>query len=182
MNKTHTILPLGLLALPALLPQDATPNTWDQAALEAVTAKIQKQIETLRGDTFRSPVKVELTDAAGLVAYAKKRLEVTETEVSLHADELSMKHLGLIPMDMNYLETTFAMLEEQVGGFYDPASDSFYLMDRFSGGLAKIILSHELTHALDDQLFDIDGTLEKPYSMAMLKETLEAVFAQAREA
>lgn len=164
MNTSHTLLPLGLLALGALHPQDEATEQWDQAELEAVTAQIQKQIEALRGDAFRSPVHVELTDAAGLVEYAKKRLEVTETEASLHADELAMKHLGLLPLDMDYLATTFAMLEEQVGGFYDPASDSFYLMDRFSGGLAKIILAHELTHALDDQLFDIDGTLERTAS------------------
>src|SRR5262249_40889934 len=31
----------------------------------------------------------------------------------------------------------------------------------FQGGVAKLILAHELTHALDDQLYDIDGTLAR---------------------
>lgn len=34
-------------------------------------------------------------------------------------------------------------------------------METFTGGVAKIILAHELTHALDDQHYDIDGTLAK---------------------
>jgi hypothetical protein len=34
-------------------------------------------------------------------------------------------------------------------------------MESFGGDLAKIILSHELTHALDDQYFDLDANLKK---------------------
>lgn len=53
------------------------------------------------------------------------------------------------------------MLQDQVGGFYDPTTKTFYLMDNCPQSLAKIVLSHELGHALDDQLYDIDGTLKK---------------------
>jgi hypothetical protein len=67
--------------------------------------------------------------------------------------------LGLLPPDMDLMAETMGMLEEQVGGFYDPESESFFLMEGYTGSIAKVILSHELGHALDDQLHDIDGTL-----------------------
>lgn len=148
---------LALTGLTATLQDSA--DVWTQAELEAATLTIQAQIEELRGQKFLSPVAVEATDEKGLIEYAKARLETTETDVSMHADEMTMKQLGLLAADRNFLEETFSLLEGQVGGFYDPGTDSFYLMDRFTGGLAKIILAHELTHALDDQLYDIDGTL-----------------------
>jgi hypothetical protein len=34
-------------------------------------------------------------------------------------------------------------------------------MENCPVGIAKIVLSHELGHALDDQLYDIDGTLSR---------------------
>jgi hypothetical protein len=33
-------------------------------------------------------------------------------------------------------------------------------MENFTGDLARIILAHELTHALDDQCFDLDKLIE----------------------
>jgi hypothetical protein len=87
-------------------------------------------------------------------------MEKTETAESIAADETSAKLLGLIAPDTDLLAVEMELLEGQVGGFYDPDGDVFYLMDTFKkGDLARVILSHELTHALDDQLWDIDGTI-----------------------
>lgn len=137
------------------------PAQWTQAELEKVSDEIRHQIEELRGMTFKSPVAVKLTDKKGFLEYALKRQSETESPEKLQRDETIAKLLGLIPASMDYQKTMLALLEEQVGGFYDPATKTFYLMDTFTGGVAKIILAHELTHALDDQHFDIDGTLAK---------------------
>jgi hypothetical protein len=45
-----------------------------------------------------------------------------------------------------------------VGGFYDPHTDTFYIMDSVQPELARVIIAHEFTHALDDQYHDLDGT------------------------
>src|SRR5688572_3857802 len=87
------------------------------------------------------------------------------------ADERMAKMLGLIPADMDMLAEQFQLLESQVGGFYDPPTKTFYLMDSMPKSIAGVILSHELVHALDDQLFDLDGPLEG------LKENTDAQLA-----
>jgi hypothetical protein len=61
---------------------------------------------------------------------------------------------------MDLSKTIESFLESQVGGFYDPGTNTFWLMENFGGDLARIILSHELTHALDDQWFDLDKLIE----------------------
>ena len=77
------------------------------------------------------------------------------------ADQDIARMLGVIPADMDLMETALELIESQVGGYYDPKTDSFSLMDRCPKGVAGIILAHELDHALDDQLFDLDGGLSK---------------------
>lgn len=157
-----------MLLHPALLPLSAiaalgfavTPD-FTQAELEELSERIGKQVEELRGDKFKRPVAVSVADKAGFIDYAKDRMDRTTTEDQLWADDKIAKLLGLFDPKKDLLETQMTFLESQVGGFYDPETESFALMKSFDGGLAKIILAHELTHALDDQLFDIDGKLDE---------------------
>ena len=163
----------GLLAasasLTTLLPTREVDMT--QEELEALTEEIKVEVEELRGLQFLRPVKVEVTDKEGFLAYAKDRIDQVSSMDEIRAQESVAKLLGMFPYEMDMIEETMTVLEEQVGGFYDPSADAFFLMDSFGGDLAKIILAHELTHALDDQHFDIDGTIEK------LKGNSDALFA-----
>ncbi len=171
MNVTRTLsasllLPvLGALALHvcagSMVPQEDTPKGWSQEELEAITREIQGQVESLRGESYERPVEVRITGQEGFIEHAKARMEQLTNPEELAAEEDIAKLLGLVPPTMDLWDVTFDVLEGQVGGFYDPGSDTFYLMESFTGAVAKIILAHELTHALDDQLYDIDGTLSK---------------------
>mgnify|MGYP000282732116 CR=1 FL=1 len=159
----YALLGPALLAL-ALSGQDSRPvidEGLTQAELEAMTAAILEDIEALRGAEYTREVKVSIADHEGFLSYVDERIDRMTTPDKLRAEELALKVFGLIEPDMDYMATQMEILESQVGGFYDPATESFCLMDSFQGGLAKIILAHELTHALDDQLYDIDGTLDR---------------------
>ncbi|NOT30238.1 MAG: hypothetical protein HOP15_07310, partial [Planctomycetes bacterium] len=154
-------------AIQTTAPQDARepleePATkWTQAELEKVSREIMADIERLRGEKFLRPVAVKVSTKAELLDYIKLREAKTETPEKRAADELIAKMLGVVPHDMDLRARTYALLESQVGGFYDPDSDSFSLMDKLPVPLTKITLAHELDHALDDQLFGIDATLER---------------------
>jgi len=156
------ILP-SLLALAAITGQDpATPvaKQWTQPELERVTDEIRAQIEELRGMKYTRPVAAKITDKKGFLEYARKRQEATETPERRQRDETVAKMLGLIPFGLDLSKTLETFLENQVGGFYDPGTNTFYLMESFSGDLARIILAHELTHALDDQCFGLDKLIQ----------------------
>lgn len=160
-----------VLALASQEPTAETAPALDQAALEALSAEIAAEVEALRGRRFERPVAVAVADAAAFERYVQKRMDESTTPEELAATEAVAKLTAVIPPEMDLLDTVRRMLASQVGGFYDPAADTFYLMDRFTGGLARIILAHELTHALDDQLYDLDGTMR-----ALLGES-DALFA-----
>ena len=132
-----------------------------QAQLEAWTTSIKKDVEELRGQAFKRPVEVSTANLEQFISYVKDRMEKDTSSEELAAQEMVAKMLGVVPVEMSLLGTYMEMIESQVGGFYDPTTESFCLMERFGGDLARIVLAHELTHALDDQYYDIDGTLAK---------------------
>lgn len=160
LNAPFVALTAPALLLASFAARSSSGDVWTQEQLEEETARIEDQVAALRGEAFQRQVAVELTDGPGFLRHAKERLETMTSEAALAAEEDTAKLLGLVPPSMDLWAATFDLLEGQVGGFYDPAADTFYLMDTFTGGVARIILAHELTHALDDQLYDIDGTLE----------------------
>ena len=145
----------------ALLGSAAGSDDWTQEALEEVSAAIQVEVGELRNVEFADPVRVEVADKAGLIEYAVKRMDEMQLEGAMQNSESMAKLLGLLPHDADLEALTMSLLEEQVGGFYDPGTKSFYLMEGFSGDLARAILAHELTHALDDRLYDLDGALRE---------------------
>ena len=67
---------------------------------------------------------------------------------------------AVIDADGSYLGKYRKTHIPQVGGFYDPPSKTFFLMETMPKGIGGPILAHELVHALDDQLYDLDATIE----------------------
>lgn len=146
----------------ALSPLLATPQgePWKQSELEELSRRLQGEVAELRGARFVRDVAVKVASKDDLIEYMKRRMQEDEPPEKLAADETIAKLLGLFPADKDVLEETFALLESQVGGFYDPPSNTFYLMEGMPRGFAAPILAHELIHALDDQLYDIDAQMQ----------------------
>jgi len=157
MNASLTLT----LATALLLGGLPVSDDWTQEALEEASAAIQVEVGVLRNIEFNEPVRVEIADKEGLIEYAVKRMEEMQEPGAMESGEWMAKLLGLLPHDADLEELTMALLQDQVAGFYDPGTKSFYLMKGFSGDLARAILAHELTHALDDSLYDLDGALKE---------------------
>lgn len=154
-------LPLLAVLSGALVPSHAQEPAWTQARLEATAAEIQTQVEALHGARFLRPVKVELSGTQGLREYVRLREAEMVSPTRVHRDECTAKLLGLVAPNLDLRALEMEVLEGQVGGFYDPSSDTFFLMDAMKGNVAKVILAHELTHALDDQIHDLDAALRR---------------------
>jgi len=133
------------------------PEVWTIEDLENTADQIKREIEELRGKKFKEEVAVRLADQETFIEYVKLR---ADDEEELLAQEMTAKLLGMVPGEIDLLAMTMSFLEEQVGGFYDPTEKTFYIMESFTGGVARVIMAHELTHALDDQYHDLDGTMK----------------------
>jgi hypothetical protein len=82
------------------------------------------------------------------------------------AEERLLKLLGLLPSDSDLRELLGTALREEVGGYYSPRTGALSIVgDSGVGGLEdRITLAHELTHALEDQHYDLLAVQKKATS------------------
>ena len=145
------------LSVPVPVSAAAAPDIEDPAAL---VARIQPAVEELRGLKFKRPVTVKTVTPAEARAYFTARAKSEWPEERVRLDQTVYEQLGLIPAGFDLLGSVLDVLEEQALGYYDPGTDVFSVVEgAAASSLAPILVAHELTHALDDQHFDLDALL-----------------------
>jgi len=115
----------------------------------------------LRGLEPKAPILRGVKSRAEISSYLKERVEEEQDQSRLEKEGKTLKKLGLIPADLDYLQFILKLLTEQIGGFYDPDTKTFYIASWLPAEEQKPIMIHELTHALQDQYFDIEKIMEK---------------------
>jgi hypothetical protein len=67
---------------------------------------------------------------------------------------------GLIPDTLDLRRTMVDLLTEQVAGYFDPDSNALYVPTDIDPSQARLVISHELVHALQDQYLNLDSLVE----------------------
>ena len=134
---------------------------FDQEALQKKVDEITPRVAALRGREFKKPVGASVHTPDQFLEFAMKSLEEDYAPGQMQAWSDAYELIGLTDPGTDLLEISLEFLKSQVGGYYDPKTSTFYMISTFNqGGLADIIMAHELTHALDDQYYDLDGMLK----------------------
>ena len=130
----------------------ANPATPAFDSLEEVVLQLQGFVERARGLTFKTPVKVTILKDAPFL----ERLDSSSsTDVTdLHAQEATLRALRLLPDDVDLAQERKRDLD-RVLGVYDPATKELYVKGLGTTPYVRYVLVHELTHALQDQQFDL---------------------------
>ena len=85
-----------------------------------------------------------------------KNMSEDEDAKRLRRSELVLKKFGLLPRDFDLGKFLVVLLKEQVAGYYDPKTKTVNLLDWLGAEQQKPVLAHELTHALQDQSFNLE--------------------------
>ena len=130
------------------------PGTAGEIA--AALPALMRFVQDARGLAFKEPVEVELlTDDAFRARLAEIIDEDKPSREEFENDERVLKALGLVEGDIDLEEALNALYSDAVAGFYQPEDDALVVRgDRFSP-YVKVTFVHELTHALQDQHFDL---------------------------
>jgi hypothetical protein len=124
----------------------------DPATLQAEVTALSAYVEQQRGLSFRTPVRpLVLPDTE-----FEQRLgdQIPPEEIEQQAAMLQM--LGLVPPDQDASELIREALLEGVQGWYDATTKELVVRGGTLSDDVRQTLVHELTHALDDQAFDLD--------------------------
>ncbi|HJT66239.1 MAG TPA: hypothetical protein VJ749_07285 [Pyrinomonadaceae bacterium] len=133
----------------------AAAGTAQNAAIVSTTDAVLKETSELRELSIMRPVKSGAQSRAEIERMIIRNLNDETTPAEMHATEALLRVFGLAPNNFEYRPFLIKLLTEQVAGYYDPKAQQFYLADWIELEGQKPVMAHELTHALQDQHFDL---------------------------
>jgi hypothetical protein len=148
-----SVVIVGLVAAGLAVFGDGTTATAG-ADLDDVVAELSAFVEQARGLEFVRSVEVEL---AGDDEFERRLLEdFDEGREELAETELVLRGLGFIEPGTDLAVALESSLASGVVGFYDPETDELVVRGTETTPYVRATIAHELTHALDDQRFELD--------------------------
>jgi len=126
------------------------------ATIAAATDEVLRETSEIRKLPILRPVKSGAQTRAEIERMLIKNLDEESTPEELRASELTLRKLGLVPIDFQLRAFIIKLLTEQVMGYYDPKTQIFYLADWVALDEQQPVMAHELTHALQDQHFNLN--------------------------
>jgi len=100
-------------------------------------------------------VKKQVVGQADIEKFTKDQLARAEYSQRFARSELTMKKFGLLPRDFNLREFLVKANGQSIGGLYNDETKTIWLLNTISLERQGPILAHELTHALQDQNYDL---------------------------
>ena len=117
-------------------------------------------VASLTGVQSREPVKVDLLTREELGKFFQKNLKIEYPNDELKKRGQCFAQIGLLPEGYDLESGFMTLLSQQAGAVYDSRSKTLIGLrdlpsERKRSVNNKMILSHELTHALQDRVIDL---------------------------
>jgi hypothetical protein len=155
---------LGLLLLfsPSPYAQQASapftqrPVAKNNPEFLATADEVLQEMSEITGWKLKSPLKKSIRSREAIHAYILQQMNDDKDAKERYASTRSAEAFGLIPKGFNLESFLVDLLTEQIAGLYDPKAHEFYIADWIAPDEQRMVMAHELTHALEDQHFDIE--------------------------
>jgi hypothetical protein len=130
----------------------------DAENARAQLEEISNAVEELREMRFKHEVDARFLDPGAVAAKAGRITLRDYPQAVADAEGRMLEALGAIPRDTDLRSMTKELIKSQVAGFYVPKTDQLVVPGSPEKPLSpgeKVILAHELTHALTDGQLEI---------------------------
>lgn len=154
-------LSAAALSQPAPAKADETSHTLrpiEKPETVSALRKVQEDVETLRGLRMGRPIPSYYFDAETLKRFVVKSLEQELPEAKRRPFIAFLESLHAVPERFDLPKMYEGLLGEQVAGFYDEDTKRLFVREDFdvaNSALARMILAHEICHALQDNSFGL---------------------------
>lgn len=150
--------PLGVaLAQNSPDSHPASPHTTAAIDFAAAADEVLQQMSEITGLQARSPLKKSLRSRDQIRAHIIQEMNDDKDAAERYAGARSAEAFGLLPKGFDLDSFMVDLLTEQIAGLYDPKAHEFYVADWIPIDDQRMVMAHELTHALEDQHFQIEG-------------------------
>jgi hypothetical protein len=122
----------------------------------ATADEVVRDMSQITGWGLVTPLKKSIRSREDIHAYILRQMDDEKDAQERYASARSAEAFGLIPKDFNLDSFLVELLTEQIAGLYDPKAHEFYIADWIPVDEQRMVMAHELTHALQDQHFNIE--------------------------
>ena len=136
--------------------------------LKKLADELMVTVSKIRGLNFKNQITKKVTNQNEVRSIMLKELQKPENMGKLDGEGKMLIKLGLLPKNFDYRKFLVDLYVEQIAGFYVPENKTMYIADWMSMDLQPSVLVHELTHALQDQYFDLANFLKPDYDRSDL--------------
>lgn len=138
---------------------ESTPESQPDSTLQKLLERYDdlcKETEALMGKKFKQTVPIEPQELDDFMDYVQEQLDELYPEDLARKESMSLAKIGVLPDNYNLREALAELMKTQAGAYYEPEQKKiFILMSDLPAAMLEPILVHELTHALQDQYYDL---------------------------
>lgn len=157
---TSNLLP-SVLAL-FLSPFFLAPPLHAESASEVchIADSSLEQASKIRKLPIKKPVPCRVHNKDQVAKYLKDTIATKLPAEKLDMEEYVYKALGFLPAAFDYKKGILDLYLSQLGGYYDPDRKHFIMAAWLPEIMQTTIAVHEMTHALQDQYFNLQGFVD----------------------
>jgi len=127
--------------------------------VQQMAAQLQPEVERAVGLPFKVPPVVALRSREQVGTYLAAKLDTDLPPSVLDGMAEAYRLFGMLPDTLDLRTLLLALYTEQVIGYYDPDSSTLYVVRDADPKSQRMILAHELVHALQGQYTNVDSLI-----------------------
>jgi hypothetical protein len=135
-------------------PKSASPDV-----LKHLVDSLQTPVERVTGLHFKSPPRSALRRREQVREYLIRKLDEELPSPRMQGLQTAYRLFGLLPDTLELRSLLLDLYTEQVAGYYDPDSATLFGVVGADPTQLRLVLAHEMVHALQGQYLPLDSIL-----------------------
>ena len=150
---------LAVWGLASALQLGGAVLTQEEPPVFSTADALLDRVSQVTGLSIKTQVKKQILNRSQIRTYLEESLHAEYAPHELYVQEAILRAFGLVTSDFSLERFLLGFYTEQAAGFYDARHKTLFLTDDLPPEMQTLVLAHELTHALQDQHFDLQKFL-----------------------
>lgn len=129
--------------------------------LQRLVDSLQGPVARVTGLHFKSPPRSALRSRSEVRDYLIRKLDQELPPERMQGLQTAYRMFGLLPDTLELRSLLLDLYTEQVAGYYDPDSATLFGVEGADPAQLRLVLAHEMVHALQGQYLPLDSILHE---------------------
>jgi hypothetical protein len=151
----------GLSILLLVSCRGESPKRTSPDRLQHLVDSLRQPVERVTGLRFKSPPRSAIRSREQVREYLIKKLDEELPPARMQGLQTAYRLFGLLPDTLRLRALLLDLYTEQVAGYYDPDSAMLFGVAGADPEQLRLVLAHEMVHALQGQYLPLDSILHE---------------------